>query len=260
VNLGYPINSEDEEMGMIVDRSGKYGYYASRRTGGMGESDIYRFELYDEIKPTAVSYVRGVVYDAQTKNKIGTTLELTDLATGQVVSSVNSSRNTGEYLVILKSNHNYMLSVDLQDYLYFSENFKLEQHDRLKPYQVDVPLQKPEKDVEVKLSNVFFDTDKYDLKPESKIELEKLVNLLKKFPFMVIEIGGHTDNTGSIEKNETLSLQRAKAVKDYLLNAGIDSNRLSARGYADTKPVADNSTPEGRARNRRTVFKIITVK
>jgi outer membrane protein OmpA-like peptidoglycan-associated protein len=106
---------------------------------------------------------------------------------------------------------------------------------------------------------VFFDVDKYELKSESKLELDKLVHLMKKFPFMKIEIGGHTDNTGDAAKNKTLSLNRAKAVKDYLVKAGIDATRMSAVGYGDAIPIADNSTPEGRSQNRRTVFKVLSV-
>jgi outer membrane protein OmpA-like peptidoglycan-associated protein len=106
---------------------------------------------------------------------------------------------------------------------------------------------------------VFFDVDKFELKAESKLELEKLVFLLKKFPFMKIEIGGHTDNTGDKARNKALSQSRAKAVKDYLVSKGVDATRLSAIGYGDTKPLADNKTEDGRAKNRRTVFKVLSV-
>jgi outer membrane protein OmpA-like peptidoglycan-associated protein len=129
----------------------------------------------------------------------------------------------------------------------------------LEPYKLEVPLKKPATDIEVVLSNVFFDVDKFEIKSESKLELDKLVFLLKKFPFMKIEIGGHTDNTGDKARNKALSQSRAKAVKDYLVSKGVDATRLSAIGYGDSKPVADNKTEEGRAKNRRTVFKVLSV-
>ena len=152
-----------------------------------------------------------------------------------------------------------MLNVDQTDYLFYSDNFSLKENKSLEPFIIDVPLKKPEVNVEMKLANVFFDVDKFELKEESKAELDKLVLLMKKFPFMKIEIGGHTDNTGDKTKNTTLSLNRAKAVKEYLVKAGIEMTRLNAMGYGDTKPVADNKTAEGKAQNRRTVFKVISI-
>ena len=259
VNIGYPINTGGEELGLIVDRKGQYGYITTDKPGGMGGWDIYKFPLYPAMKPDPISYVKGKVFDAKTLAKIGAKIELTDLATGKVVTSINSDKITGEFLVILNANKNYMLNVDQTDYLFYSDNFSLKENKSLEPFIIDVPLKKPEVNVEMKLANVFFDVDKFELKEESKAELDKLVLLMKKFPFMKIEIGGHTDNTGDKTKNTTLSLNRAKAVKEYLVKAGIEMTRLNAMGYGDTKPVADNKTAEGKAQNRRTVFKVISI-
>ncbi|MES2617587.1 MAG: OmpA family protein [Bacteroidota bacterium] len=259
VNIGYPINTGGEELGLIVDRQGRYGYLSANRSGGYGEQDIYQFPLYDQIKPDPISYVKGKVYDSKTLEKIGAKVELTDLATGKIVTTINSDKVTGEFLLILNSNKNYMLTVDQTNYLFYSDNFSLKETGSLDPFIIDVPLKKPEINIDVKLANVFFDVDKFELKEESKAELDKLVLLLKKFPFMKIEIGGHTDNTGDKAKNLTLSQNRAKAVKDYLIKAGIEMTRLTSVGYGDTKPVADNKTPEGKAQNRRTVFRVVSV-
>lgn len=259
VNIGYPINTGGDELGLVVDREGRYGYLSANRPGGFGGMDIYKFPLYDKIKPDPISYVKGKVFDAKTLEKIGAKVELTDLATGQVIKTIESDKVTGEFLLILSANKNYMLTVDQTNYLFYSDNFSLKESGRLDPFLIDVPLRKPEVNIDVKLANVFFDVDKFELKPESKAELDKLVLLLKKFPFMKIEIGGHTDNTGDKAKNLTLSQNRAKAVKDYLIKAGIEMTRLTAVGYGDTKPVADNKTPEGKAQNRRTVFKVVSV-
>jgi outer membrane protein OmpA-like peptidoglycan-associated protein len=208
------------------------------------------------MKPEPVNFVQGIVYDAITKEKIGAKVELFDLETGLLVNSIISNKNTGEFLVILKNKKNYMLNVDQTNYLFYTDNFSLKETKNLEPYNIEVALKKPAKDIEVKLANVFFDTDKFDIKDESKLELDKLVLLLKKFPFMKIEIGGHTDNTGDKLKNKTLSQNRAKSVKDYLIAKGIEPTRLSAIGYGDSKPISDNNTIEGRSENRRTVFKI----
>jgi outer membrane protein OmpA-like peptidoglycan-associated protein len=258
VNVGVPINSEKDELGMIVDRLGQFGYLSSERPGGKGGLDIYRFELPASLKPEPVSYVQGNVFDAQSLEKLQASIELTDLSNGEVIQTIESQKN-GDFFIVLKSNRNYMLSIDKTNYLFYSANFALKEHSSLEPYIIEVPLMKPDINKEVVLNNVFFDVDKYELKPESKLELDKLVHLMKKFPFMKIEIGGHTDNTGDAAKNKTLSLNRAKAVKDYLVKAGIDGTRMSAVGYGDAIPISDNSTPEGRAQNRRTVFKVLSV-
>jgi outer membrane protein OmpA-like peptidoglycan-associated protein/tetratricopeptide (TPR) repeat protein len=259
-NLGYPINTEKDELGLIVDRFGTFGYLSSERKGGFGGLDIYKFELPANLKPDPVSYVQGVVYDDVTKEKLVAKVELTNLTTGKVIANIESHKGTGEFFIVLKSNQDYMLTVDQTNYLFYSANFALKEHNSLEPYKLEVPLKKPVANgSDVTLSNVFFDVDRYELKPESKYELEKLVFLLKKFPFMKIEIGGHTDNTGDKAKNKALSQSRAKSVKDYLVNAGIDGTRLTAVGYGDIKPVADNKTEEGRAQNRRTVFKVLSV-
>jgi outer membrane protein OmpA-like peptidoglycan-associated protein len=258
-NIGYPINTGGEEIGLIVDRLGQYGFMSSNRSGGFGGLDIYRFAIHEKMKPEPINYVKGIVFDAKTNNKIGAKVELYDLESGQLVTTVTSNKTTGEFLVTLKANKNYMLNVDQVDYLFYADNFSLKESKKMEPFIIEVPLKKPDKDIEIKLSNVFFDTDKFDIKDESKLELDKLVNLLKKFPFMKIEIGGHTDNTGDKTKNKTLSQNRAKSVKDYLISKGIEPTRLSAIGYGDTKPIASNDDPKGRADNRRTVFKVISV-
>lgn len=258
VNIGIPINTEKDELGLIVDRYGKFGYLSSERPGGNGGLDIYKFELPSTLKPEPVSYVKGNVYDAISKAKLVAKMELTDLNTGKIIANIESQKD-GSFFIVLKSNRNYMLTIDQVNYLFYSANFSLKEHTGLEPYELDVPLRKPDINTEVVLNNVFFDVDKYELRPESKLELDKLVHLLKKFPFMKIEIGGHTDNTGDKSKNKTLSFNRAKAVKDYLVAAGIDATRLTAMGYGDSAPVADNKDETGRAKNRRTVFKVLSV-
>ncbi len=257
-NLGYPINTEKDELGLIVDRFGKFGFLSSERSGGYGGLDIYKFELPSNLKPEAVSYVQGTVFDAVTLDKLVAKVELTDLSDGKVIANLES--HGGIFFIVLKSNRNYMLTVDQTNYLFYSANFALKEHSNLEPYKIDVPLRKPEAGgADVTLNNVFFDVDKFELKPESKFELDKLVFLLKKFPFMKIEIGGHTDNTGDKAKNKILSQNRAKSVKDYLVQAGIDGTRLNAVGYGDSKPIAENKTEAGRAKNRRTVFKVLSI-
>ncbi|MFM7105607.1 MAG: OmpA family protein, partial [Flavobacteriales bacterium] len=135
--------------------------------------------------------------------------------------------------------------------------FSLTQTKRSEPYRIDVSLQKLRAGATIVLKNVFFDSGKSDLKPESQVELDKLVGLLKDNPEKTIEIGGHTDDVGSDANNLSLSQQRSESVVAYLVNKGIDASRLTAKGYGESLPVGSNATEEGRALNRRTEFKIL---
>jgi len=162
-------------------------------------------------------------------------------------------------MVSLPTDRNYALNVSRNGYLFYSENFELKgSHSSLKPFLKDVYMQPVETGSVVVLRNIFFDFDKFDLKPESQVELNRLVDLLNQNKTMKIEIGGHTDNKGSAEYNQKLSENRARSVYEYLINKGIDKNRLSYKGYGLTQPLTTNDTEEGRAINRRTEFKVIS--
>lgn len=259
VNLGYPINTVRDENSLLVSPSGRYGYFASEREGGFGELDIYQFEIPITMRPEKITYVVGKVYNAGTREPLEAAFELIDLETQKPVAQSYSQKN-GEFLVTLTSNKNYLVNVSKEGYLFYSDNFSLKnkETDFSKPYHLDIPLEPLDTGKSVVLRNIFFDVNKWDLKPESKAELNKLVSLLQKNPTLKIEISGHTDNTGDKKANLTLSANRAKAVYDYLVNtAGIAPARLSSRGYGDTKPCVPNDTPENKAKNRRTEFKVL---
>jgi outer membrane protein OmpA-like peptidoglycan-associated protein len=261
VNLGYPINTFGEESGLIVNGSGSLAYFSSTREGTTGCDDIYQFEIPSALRPVPVTYMKGKVYDIKTKKPLGASFELIDLATGNPVIASVSDPVTGEFLVCIPQNKNYALSVNRSLYLPFSESFWMaESTNPGEPYQMDVPLQPIEVGVGGILKNVYFDVDKFDLKPESTAELNKLVAFLNLNPDMKIELGGHTDSDGDKKHNQVLSQNRAKAVYDYLVKSGIDATRLTYKGYGDTKPLVPNDTPEHKKMNRRTEFKIISVK
>ena len=256
-NIGYPINTPSAEFGFIVNRKGDWAYFTSDMPGGYGGLDLYGFELYEDARPELSSYAKGEVYDAITKQKLEANIELIDLTTGEVIMSSLSNRKTGEFLMILQPNTDYALNVNKDGYLFHSENFAMKEYAADKPFIISVPLNKFVVGGSVILRNVFFDTDKFDLKDESKTELKKLIALLNEQKNLKIEIGGHTDNTGNKKANQILSQNRAKAVYQYLVNNGIAAARLSYKGYGDTKPIADNKTEEGRSQNRRTEFTIV---
>jgi outer membrane protein OmpA-like peptidoglycan-associated protein len=257
LNLGYPINTFNDENSLLVSADGNLAYFASDREGGFGSLDLYQFEMPKHAKPNRVNYLKGKVYDAVTKKPIEAQFQLIDLETGKVVVSSYADKATGEYLVSLPINKEYALNASYDGYLFFSDNFLLTEGNTNEPFQKDVPLDKIEVDKTVVLKNVFFETDKYDLKQKSKIELDRLVSFLNKNTTIKIELGGHTDNVGSTKSNQVLSENRAKSVYDYLIEKGIVESRLTTKGYGDTKPISDNATPKGRAENRRTEFKIV---
>ena len=256
-NLGYPINTPASEIGFIVNRKGDWAYFASDMPGGYGGLDIYGFELYKDARPELSSYAKGEVYDAVTKQKLEANIELIDLTTGKVIMTSRSNKKTGEFLMILQPNSNYALNGNKKKYLFHSENFAMKDYAADKPFLISVPLSRIKVGGTVILKNVFFDTDKFNLKNESKVELNKLSALLKEQTTLKIEIGGHTDNTGNKKANQVLSKNRAKAVYQFLIDNGIVSSRLSYKGYGDSKPIVSNNTKEGRSQNRRTEFTII---
>ncbi len=259
VNIGYPINTHGDEMCITLTADGEMAYIASDRKDGFGGLDIYGFVLYEEARPKKTAYVQGVVYDAKTLKKLKARIELIDIETNKTVIEATSNKLTGEFLFCLQGNKNYALNVSCEGYLFYSENFSLKAHSLTEPLKLDVPLNPILEGEKAVLRNVFFDVDKFDLKPESKTELDKLIQLLKANPRMKIEVGGHTDNTGVKQKNIELSNNRAKSVANYLVANGIEANRLTYKGYADTQPIADNKTEVGRRQNRRTEFKIISL-
>jgi outer membrane protein OmpA-like peptidoglycan-associated protein len=258
INLGYPINTYATDNSLLVDPAGKLAYFASDRAGGFGALDIYQFELPEDVRPEKLTYVKGKTYNAKTKVPVSAKFELIDLETQQSVTE-SYSDNAGQFLVTLTGSKNYLVNVSKDGYLFYSDNFSLKgkETDFNKPYLLDIPLQPIDTGSTVELKNVFFDVDKWELKPESKAELDKLVFFLNKNPSVKIELGGHTDNSGKKEWNKTLSTNRAKSVYDYILTNGkIAATRLSFKGYAETKPKVPNDTPENKAKNRRTEFKV----
>lgn len=257
-NLGYPINTFGEESGLTIGSNGKTAFFASDHPGGFGGLDLYSFELPVDLRPKPVTYVKGKVIDKKTTGPLTARIRITNLKNGQVVYDDTNDEDSGEFLVSLAAGQNLALSVDKAGYLFYSENFSLDKPNSAnKPFLISVPLQRFETGSSVTLRNVFFDTNKYELLPESRTELQQLVRFLTLNPRAGIEIRGHTDDIGDESVNQLLSENRAKAVYNYLIANKIDPSRLTVKGYGETKPVDDNATEEGRQKNRRTEFIII---
>jgi outer membrane protein OmpA-like peptidoglycan-associated protein/tetratricopeptide (TPR) repeat protein len=257
VNLGYPINTISREGTLFVSADGKTAYYASDRSDTKGGMDIYSFELREDVRPYKTLWVKGNVFDKKTTKGLPSAVELIDIATKQTISKVQTDEQ-GNYLIALPVGKDYAFNVNRKGYLFYSENFSLSKHSTDSVYQKNIPLQPIEANASVVLNNIFFDVNKFDIKPESQVELDKIVQLLNDNPTVKIQISGHTDNVGKPAENLALSNNRAKTVVSYLINKRIASQRLSYKGFGETQPVADNKTDEGRAKNRRTEMKVVS--
>lgn len=259
-NLGYPINTYEDESHLIINAEGTKGYFASNRFGGVGGFDIYEFTIDEtfKVKPNPVTYINCIVFDAETKVKLAANIILSDIATNEKVFISNSDQLTGECIVPFIEGHKYALSVEKSGYLFYSENVSLETFQG--SAKVEIPLQKIIAGNYVVLKNIFFDTDKTNYKRESEPEVEAIGRFMKQNPTVHVEIEGHTDNVGNATYNQTLSEKRAKFIALELIKIyGIQIERLSWKGYGSTKPCAPNDTPENRAKNRRTQL-VITKK
>ncbi len=258
-NIGYPVNTNLDEINLIINAKGSEAFISAVRENGFGNTDIYRFELPKQSRPASVSYVHGKVYDKNTLNPLAAAFELIDMQNNGVVVNSSSDPVSGEFVMSLPVDKEYALNVSCKGYLFFSTNFSLNKmNDSVNPVKLDIPMQAVAVGEKVVLHNIFFDTDKFELLPDSKAELGILLGFLSKNPVMHIEIGGHTDTEGSETHNLTLSQNRAKSVYDYLISKGINAEKLSYKGYGETMPISGNDTPEGRANNRRTEFKVIS--
>ena len=257
-NLGYPINTAADETNLIVAADGRTAIYSSDRAGGYGKQDLYQFELPAAVRALPTAHVHGFVSDKKSGAKLKSTINVVDLETGDTVAVTSSDAGDGSYMVSLPKNGRYMFQVVSDGYLFYSDNFdETSTSDREEVYSRDIVLSAIEVGETITLRNIFFETGKYALLDASIAELQSVVGVLTQNPTIKVELGGHTDNVGNTAANQLLSEQRAKAVYDYLVAHGVSAERLSYKGYGETRPVADNSTEEGRLANRRTTFTIV---
>lgn len=287
-NIGYPVNSPDDDIDFVLNASGKHGYYSSFKTEGFGEKDIYMITFLGPEKPPVLNtednllasltapiketvsmqkmeivtaqltILKGTITDAFTKKPLDADIELVDNTLNQVIATFKSNSSTGKYLVSLPAGKNYGIAVKKDGYLFHSENFDIPLTSAYQEVVKDIELKNIKVGSKIVLRNIFFDFDKSTLRPESKTELDRLIQLMNDVPSLKIELSGHTDSKGSDDYNLKLSQSRAQAVVDYLINAGINKDRLVAAGYGETKPMDTNDTDEGRQNNRRTEFEILS--
>ena len=195
--------------------------------------------------------------DEETKQPVEADLDIIDNAKNERVSTQRSNSSSGNFLLSLPSGKNYGISVSAPGYLFHSENFDLQDTAGYHEVVKVIELKKLKVGKTIVLNNVFYDFDKASLQTKSYVELDLLTQLLAQNPTLRIELGSHTDNKGTDDYNQRLSDARATSVVDYLIRKGIARERLVAKGYGETAPVATNDTDEGRQQNRRTEFKVL---
>lgn len=285
-NMGYPINTPYDDFFFAPTANGKFAYIASNRDGGKGGYDLYKVTFWGEDKKPSLqtedyllaslimpikdnkieatvdvnkksfTVFKGKTIDAITKKAVEAQIEITDNATGKVIETFTTNSATGKFIITLASGKNYGIIVKADGYLFHSENFDIPKGAADNLVDKTIELKNIKIGSTIALRNIFFDTGKSTLRPESNSELDRLVKLLNDVPSLKIEISGHTDNTGSAKLNEQLSKDRAEAVVVYLKGKGIAAARLTSEGYGASKPIASNATEDGRQENRRTEFKI----
>lgn len=254
-NLGSPINSRGNDTNFSISAAGN-AYFASSRLDP-ANFDIFKVELPDELKPKPTIILQGVVSNSDTKDPLSALLLIEDLNTGELIATNKSNELSGEYLVVLPSGRDYSVSATAEGFFFFSQSFELPKDTAYAEITNNINLEPIKKGTKVVLNNIFFEVGKAELKPISYVELNKAVDLMMKNPGMKIEVGGHTDSQGADANNLSLSQKRAQSVVEYMVLAGIARDRLIAKGYGETVPIADNATAEGRAVNRRTEFVIV---
>lgn len=255
-NLGHEINTEGGDGDFVLDASGKNAYIITT-SESIGGSDIIYLELPEMLRPKPVVMVSGKVLNAKTQQPIGAKITYRDLETDKELGIANSSPIDGSYKIVLPFGNTYSFLAEKKGFIATSNNLNLEKSATYQEIQQDLLLSPIEIGQTIRLNNIFFDTDKFQLREESTAELNRLVKVLQDNPSLNIEVGGHTDAVGNEQKNIQLSQNRADAVKNYLSSKGISNSRLASKGYGKSKPVASNNTEQGKQQNRRVEFSIV---
>lgn len=258
INLGSQINSNNDESAIFINALGNRAYVSKQNPDKVARDyDIYTFDLPEKYQPKKVTYIKGVVTNAKTNQPIKASVKIQNIDKNESVMSISSDDKNGDFLLTLVADENYGFNIVKEGYAIYSNNYSFKTSSDDKPQTLEIKLQPLEAGTRFELQNVFFETGKYDLKPESNNELNYIVDILTKNPTIKIQISGHTDNVGNAQANQTLSENRSKSVLEYFVSKGIAVDRLRSNGYGASKPISSNDTEEGRAKNRRTEIEIL---
>ncbi len=256
-NMGYPLNTHRSEIGFVVNSVGDKVYFSSNGLDQNGRGmDIYEADLDERLRPQKVDFFIGKVVDDETDAPLEADIKLCNTKNEKVISQSKSNRYTGKCILrVPATGDEYAYTASAQGYMPLNE--KIDESDTNTGEIHQIRLKKAGAGANIVLNNVFFDTNSYDLKEESKFELNQIVKFMQANPDIRIRFEGHTDSQGSRALNTKLSDNRAQSVKKYVVSQGIDASRIEAKGFGPDRPVADNETEEGRAQNRRTEMVVL---
>ena len=254
-NIGFPINSTEDEIGFFVSTDGTLGFFASNKFKGNGGWDLYSFDLYDAARPEKVLFIKGNVKTESSEEPTKARIELKNLETKQV-SQIPMDSITGNYVAVAPFNSDYIMTVKKADHVYESKYIAKTDTIFKVPAKVDIEMKPIELNKSYRINDIYFPFNSFDLSDESKVVLDQLMDFLNENKTICIQIQGHTDNIGNDAGNLKLSENRARSVYNYLVEKGITETRLNYKGFGKSMPVTDNDSDTGRAKNRRTVFVI----
>ena len=255
-NIGYPINSYDDDVGFFVGTDGRYGYFASNKYDGLGGWDLYYFDLYEEARPEKVLFLKGIVQTEENESLANTRIELKNVASKKI-TSVPLDTITGEYAAAIVFRNDFIMTVKKKGHVQESKYISRIDQRYSKPIDVLVDLKLIEVGMTYRLNDIYFNFNSFELPAESKIVIREFYEFLMDNPNLKVSIQGHTDDIGNERDNLLLSENRARAVYNELIHLGIPSSRIAYKGFGESKPIASNKTEDGRARNRRTEFVIV---
>ncbi|KAA9345704.1 OmpA family protein [Adhaeribacter soli] len=260
-NMGYPLNTFEDEGSIFITSNNTKGYYSRQLTNpnsGKRAIDLYEFDVPAAWRSKeTTTYAAGRVFDAVTKRPIKADVQLYDLAKDELMQQVNSDPVNGEYTIVLNEGTQYAMYAAADNYLLKSLNFDYLNKKDFNPLTLDIYLDPVKPGASVVLNNIFFGSNKYNLEGISKTELKKLITFMRRYNTIRVEISGHTDDVGSDEANKELSEKRAQSVAAYLAANGISKDRIKAIGYGETKPAVPNNSEANRQQNRRIEFRIL---
>ncbi len=255
-NLGFPINSENDELGMFVTTDGKTAYFCSNKLDGIGGWDLYSFDLYDKIKPKRVLFLKGDIKDSDGEVVDSVSLEFKNITTNE---TTNISVNGGKYVsaVTLNESDDVLITFNKKGYAFNSHYVSSTDENFSTPAKMDIEIDKIERGKTFEINNIYFETNSFNITDITKSILTAFSGYLKENSNLELLISGHTDNAGDEKENMVLSENRAKSVYNFLIKSGIPEDRLTFKGFGESVPVYNNSTSEGRSKNRRTECTII---
>jgi outer membrane protein OmpA-like peptidoglycan-associated protein/tetratricopeptide (TPR) repeat protein len=255
LNLGYPINTYDNEGSIAVASNGVSAYIASDRADSRGELDIYKITLAENTRAHKTWYIKGEIVDAKSKKTIAADVNIVDPASGYPLLEMQVD-SIGKFLLALPYFDSLGLKIMSKDHDYITRILPIDSVKAMAGKTFNFALTPIEKVFTKIFNQVYFESSSAKLQSISRVELDALVTYLTNTKQATILIEGHTDNTGSVAQNNLLSLQRAESIMQYLVSKGVASNRIQAKGLGSSMPIADNTTAAGRAKNRRTSFTI----